>query len=86
MAPGLGDAFLDAGCRTTVQTFWRVGDETSQELMGAFADRAAEGGGPDALARALRGARASVRRADPASAHPFYWAAHHVVTTDPGGR
>ena len=84
VAPGLGDAFLDAGCRTTVQTFWRVSDEISMELMGAFADRAAESGGPDNLARALRGARTSIRNRSPELGHPFYWAAHHVVTTDPG--
>jgi hypothetical protein len=84
VAPGLGDAFLDAGCRTTVQTFWRVSDEISMELMGAFADRAAESSGPDNLARALRGARTSIRNRSPELGHTFYWAAHHLVTTDPG--
>ncbi len=83
VAPGLGDAFLDAGCRTTVQTFWRVNDNIAMELMGTFADRAAESSGPDHLARALRGARTSIRHRDPQFFHPFHWAANHVVTTGP---
>ncbi len=84
VAPGLGDAFLDAGCRSTVQTFWRVSDEISMELMGTFVDRAAAGSSPDDLARALRGARTDIRRRSSELGHPFHWAAHHLVTTDPG--
>jgi len=80
LAPGLGSVFLDAGCRTTVQTSWRVGDENAQKVMTNFATIWGQDSSASNVATALHQARRQMRTEN---AHPFYWAAYHVVTSDP---
>jgi len=71
---GLTRAFLHAGARTVVATLWAVDDRATAALMEAFYRGFGAGADPErALALAQRAALA-----DPASAHPFFWAG--VVT------
>lgn len=53
-APSLGDAFLDAGAQSVVQTFWQVEDSIASELMKDFYDRMDKGLGPIAALSAVR--------------------------------
>ena len=77
-APSLGDAFLDAGVPTTVQTFWSIDDAAGLALMSRFIDkwRVAE----REPAQALWAARNELYTAeDLPYRHPFYWASYMVA-------
>lgn len=74
---GLADAFFNAGARTVLASHWQVPSAATVPLMtGVFArfGRDRSGG----LAEALRQSQLA-RIADPATAHPFYWAAFTVI-------
>ena len=75
-APGLGDAFLDAGVSVVIQTFWQVRDEEAARLMRGFVEEwAVKGETPlIAISRARRAylqGRTGVR-------HPFTWASYSI--------
>lgn len=68
-------AFLLAGARRVLATFWMVPDRHTQQLMGDFVAKFQDGG---TAVDALRGAQiAMITRLRKAhnEAHPFYWAA-----------
>jgi len=64
-------AFLRAGTPHVVASRWNVDSKLTADFTGAFYDRLLSG---NRVSDALRVAAAQVR-ADPARAHPFYWAA-----------
>ncbi|ARA94517.1 hypothetical protein AWN76_016025 [Rhodothermaceae bacterium RA] len=71
---GLNQAFLAAGTPTVMASLWAIDDEVSSPLMIGFYDRL----GPEGKAHAL----ATMQRRfiqDPATRHPFYWAAFTVI-------
>ncbi len=68
---GLSHAFLSAGARSVIATLWRVDDRSTSVAMIRFHRSLARPGGTSAAA--LRAARLALL-ADPATAHPFYWA------------
>lgn len=68
---GLSHAFLSAGARGVIATLWRVDDRSTSAAMIRFHRELARPGGTPA--GALRPARLALL-ADPATAHPFYWA------------
>lgn len=75
-APSLGDAFLDAGARAAVQTFWRVRDDQAAELMSRFiAQWQGEGRSP---VEALLAARRAMLEGPDGIVHPFGWAAYTI--------
>lgn len=76
---GLANAFISAGAPAVLATLWAVDDGATARLVGAFYDALA--GGECASAALLRAQGAL--RADPATAHPFYWAGF-VLTGDGG--
>jgi CHAT domain-containing protein len=76
----LSRAFLSAGAHTTISTLWRVGDQSSAELMRRFYGRMARG---EPAAEALRAAKRDFLRSNAAVAHPRYWAAF-VLNGEPG--
>ncbi len=81
IAPGLADAFIDAGAASVVQTLWNVRDEDAARTMETFA--AAYGPGLDDPVHALAAAdRALVA----AGAGPAVWGAYSVVVTGLYGR
>lgn len=69
-ALGLSAAFLSAGASCVVGTLWPVDDRVTARLVRQFYRELAAGG---TVAQALRRAQDKLR-ADPATAHPFYWA------------
>ena len=69
----LGDAFLDAGARAVVASFWDVGDEEARAFMQRFLARERPGGDPVAALGAAR------REAIAAGAPPRVWAAWSVA-------
>jgi hypothetical protein len=81
VAPGLGEAFLDAGCGTVLQTLWGVDDVAAERFGAELARHVASWDDPWSLAEALRLVRADARRST--SAHPFHWAPYRIVTTLP---
>ena len=81
-APSLGDAFLDAGVPTTVQTFWSIDDAAGLALMSRFIDHWRDAGCTPA--RALWLARRTLFTAgDLPYGHPFYWASYLVAYDSP---
>ncbi|MCB9515512.1 MAG: CHAT domain-containing protein [Candidatus Latescibacteria bacterium] len=72
---GLTGAFLSAGVPTVLATLWPVDDDATRRLMREFYAQLAAG--RDAAA-ALAAAQAALR-ADPATAHPFFWAGAVLV-------
>lgn len=70
--PGLGDAFLDAGAGSVIQTFWRVDDRDSADLMRAWTRRWADGDTPLRALGAVR--REALHRGEP----PQVWAAYGI--------
>src|SRR6266516_1819035 len=82
---GLGRGFLYAGAASWLPTLWKVDDASSAELMemfyqallGEFSKTAALAGAQRAF---LARARTSSR---PYRAHPYFWAAFHLIG-DPG--
>ena len=73
MAPGLGDAFLDAGAHAVVQTRWEVDDNIARDLLTDFTRRYAEGQDPVV---ALNGAKREARRN---GVNAFHWATYSIV-------
>ena len=65
---GLRRSLAAAGAETVVMSLWKVNDETTNVLMGAFYRELLAGRAPSA---ALHSAMHSVRAAHP---HPHYWA------------
>lgn len=72
---GLAGQFRRAGVESLVASLWSVDDEGTKALMIAFYQALAKGLD---LAGALRAAQVGLI-ADPALAHPFYWAPFVVV-------
>jgi CHAT domain-containing protein len=73
-SPSLGDAFVDAGARAVVGTFWSVRDDAAARVMREFA-RAYRGRGADAVT-ALCAAR---RRLLEEGVSPHEWAAYAIT-------
>jgi tetratricopeptide (TPR) repeat protein len=67
---GLASAFLSAGAPAVVATLWPVDDAATAQLMERFYAGLAAG---RSAAAALAEAQAGLR-AEPATAHPFFWA------------
>ena len=76
---GLSRAFLAAGAQAAVSTLWRVGDQSSAELMRRFYRRLARG---EPAAQALREAKLDFVHSNGPLAHPRYWSAF-VLNGDP---
>ena len=74
-AAGLGQAFLYAGARSVVMSLWRVDDQVTSVLMGAFYAEIAEHGD---LALALAQASETVRSHDEWQ-HARYWGAFMLM-------
>jgi CHAT domain-containing protein/tetratricopeptide (TPR) repeat protein len=72
---GLSWAFLAAGAQNAVVSQWNVDSAATEKLMVSFHQHLAAGAAP---ASALRRAELALR-ADPAFAHPFYWAPFVVI-------
>ncbi|TNE87093.1 MAG: CHAT domain-containing protein [Deltaproteobacteria bacterium] len=72
---GLAAQFRRAGVETLVASLWRVDDDGTRALMTAFYDEL--GAGRD-VAASMRSAQLALL-ADPATAHPWYWAGFSVV-------
>lgn len=74
---GLADAFFNAGARAVLASHWEVPSHATVRLMtGFFTDLKRAGG--RGLAAALRRSELALI-ADPATAHPFYWAAFTLI-------
>jgi hypothetical protein len=74
--PSLGDAFLDSGAKSVVQSFWDVEDAEARDFMEAFlATWREDGSDAEALGRARRQLMAT-----PQGASPRVWAAWSVHT------
>lgn len=73
-APSLADAFVDAGARAAINTFWSVRDEAALELMSEFID--SWGRGKEQPVVALSQARRSVMEGSRGITHPFTWGAY----------
>jgi CHAT domain-containing protein len=67
---GLQQAFMTAGARSLVMSLWKVDDTATSQLMKGFYSSLTQGHGP---AVALRTAQLRLL-AEPAHAHPYYWA------------
>ncbi len=67
-------AFSQAGSQSIVASLWKVNDSSTRDLMVAFHRSLARTG----RAEALRQAQLALIR-DPATAHPFYWAAFILI-------
>jgi CHAT domain-containing protein len=72
--PGLGDAFLDAGAGSVIQTFWQVRDLQSRKLVTEWAHAWATGKSP---VEALCAVRRKVY-AESGLTLPFSWAAYAI--------
>jgi CHAT domain-containing protein len=72
---GLTRAFQYAGARTVVASLWGVADDSTSALMAAFYRHLRSGSPKD---EALRRAQLELL-GDPATAHPYHWAAFEVV-------
>jgi CHAT domain-containing protein len=81
-APGedfatLSRAFLYAGAGGVAATLWPVADDGAARFAARFYERLAADGPAGALAGAQR-----AMRADPRTAHPYYWAGYQVAGSD----
>ncbi len=72
---GLARALQSAGARSVVASLWKVDEAATMRLTLGLHTRIRAGMPKD---QALRDAMRSVR-SDPATAHPFYWAAFYLV-------
>lgn len=80
----LNQAFQLSGARAVLGSLWRVEDQETARLMGAFFRSYAKGKpAADALAEAQR-SRIAARRTRGGAAHPFLWAA--FIATGPDGK
>jgi CHAT domain-containing protein/tetratricopeptide (TPR) repeat protein len=75
---GLVQAFLTAGAGSVVASLWAVNDRATMQLMGKFHEQL-KVGRSDATALAMA-QRAAIR--NPATAHPFYWAAFNLFSAE----
>jgi CHAT domain-containing protein len=83
---GLSEGFVLAGSSTVVGSLWRVSDAAAQRYMTLFYHQYVTRGASPAVAAQLA-ARDMMR--EPKYAHPYYWAAFVVLTTQApttGGR
>jgi CHAT domain-containing protein len=81
---GLGRGFLYAGAASLLPTLWKVDDASSAELMEMFYQALLRGySKATALAGAQRAFLAHARTSAPYRAHPYFWAAFHLIG-DPG--
>jgi CHAT domain-containing protein/Flp pilus assembly protein TadD len=72
---GLAHQFRRAGVPRLLASLWQVSDESTQKLMLRFYEGLGQGRAPaEALATAQR-----ALLADPATAHPFHWAAFQLM-------
>ena len=80
---GLADAFFNAGARAVLASHWEVPSAATAKLMTGVFQR--YGQDPRrGLAESLRQSQLEMLR-DPATAHPFYWAAFTLIGAgDPG--
>ncbi|MFM2120728.1 MAG: hypothetical protein RL722_2196 [Pseudomonadota bacterium] len=67
---GLRRALVLAGAQSQLVSLWSVNDAATEQLMGEYYRRLQQGEG---RAQALRSAQ-DVIRANPATAHPYFWA------------
>lgn len=70
---GLRRAIFLAGAETLVISLWQVSDRVTKDLMGAYYEGLARGGG---RAEALRQAALRVYAQHP---HPYYWSSFIVL-------
>jgi len=86
---GLAAAFLDAGARAAVRTFWPVRDDDAADLMGRFIRRwradGARGEAGFGAERALHAARIERLRAGRGLADASAWAAFAIELARPTG-
>lgn len=75
---GLSEAFLLAGASNVLGSLWRVSDVATEKYMRSFY-RHYMNRGQSSVGAARSAAREMM--ADPAYAHPFYWAAFVVLTS-----
>ena len=79
---GLADAFFNAGARSVIASHWEVPSLSTVKLMtGLFATYAKDRA--EGLAQALRQSQLALLR-DPATAHPFNWAAFTLIGAGTG--
>jgi CHAT domain-containing protein len=71
--PGFGDAFLDAGARAVVQTFWAVPDDAAAATMSEFIRLCRKDDVP--VPRAISQVRRGEMRGPDGIRHPYHWAA-----------
>jgi CHAT domain-containing protein len=69
-------AFLDAGARAAVATYWMIEDTSTSELMKVFYTSLSHGQRPTA---ALRTAQLEMITRGHETEAPFYWAAFNVT-------
>jgi CHAT domain-containing protein len=72
---GLADSFFAAGARAVLASYWQVPSASTERLMIGVFDNAR---GSADLAQALRQAQLALI-SQPATAHPFYWAAFSLI-------
>jgi len=76
----LARAFLYAGSRSVLTTFWSINDIANKRLMTSFYQHLKKGAGK---AEALRQAKLSqILESDSRDAHPVYWAAFAAIGDD----
>jgi len=76
----LARAFLYAGARSVLTTFWSINDVANKRLMTAFFEQLKTGA---SKSEALRQAKlAQIRESDSHDAHPVYWAAFTAIGND----
>ncbi|NUO01163.1 MAG: CHAT domain-containing protein [Saprospiraceae bacterium] len=76
----LARAFLYAGARSVLTTFWSINDIANKRLMTAFFENLKTGAGK---AEALRQAKLTqIKESDSRDAHPVYWAAFTAIGDD----
>jgi tetratricopeptide (TPR) repeat protein len=80
VGPCLGDAFLDAGAASIVQTLWPVSDRDAEILMTEFLERLSEVNGNPA--KALNAARRTAWQSLGTQQDWPVWANYHVVVNE----
>ncbi len=76
----LARAFLYAGARSVLTTFWSINDVANKRLMTAFFEQLKTGA---SKSEALRQAKLTqIRESDSRDAHPVYWAAFTAIGND----
>jgi CHAT domain-containing protein len=67
-------SFMYSGCPSVLMTLWTIEDNTGSEIMDYYYKNISKGNDLD---HALRNAKLSyLKQADPAMAHPYFWAAY----------